>query len=158
MPVRDLLRRHRLRRAARCAALLLAGWLAAPTLLVADDSPRDRAGEEFFEKNIRPLLVAHCYECHSTEGIKRSGRKLPGGGLLLDTREGLRTGGDLGLAIVPGKPDESVLVHAVRYADRDLKMPPAGKLPAAAIATLEAWVKMGAPDPRVTGRPAAGAT
>src|SRR5213078_4778685 len=77
MRARDLSYRHRLRRAARCAALLMAGWLATPDLLGADDSPRDRAGEEFFEKSIRPLLVAHCYECHSAEGIKRSGRKTP---------------------------------------------------------------------------------
>ncbi len=133
----------------------LLAWMAAATPIAAEETPRDRAGDEFFEKNIRPLLVAHCYECHSAEGIKRSGRKMPGGGLLLDTRDGLRDGGDIGPAVVAGKPDESLIVKAVRYDDKDLKMPPAGKLPAAAIASLEAWVKMGAPDPRVAGSAAA---
>src|SRR5262245_35876127 len=105
----NLVASPRLRRAG-CAALLLAGWLATPITLVADDAPRDRAGEEFFERSVRPLLVAHCYECHSTAGIQRTGRKTPGGNFLLDTRAGLRAGGDLGPAVVPGKPEESQLV------------------------------------------------
>src|SRR5262245_26654301 len=143
---------------ARCAVLSLLGFLAALPSSLADEAPTDRAGEEFFERNIRPLLVAQCYECHSAEGIKRSGRKSPGGNLLLDTRQGLRSGGDLGPAVVPGKPDESLIVTAVRHSDKDLKMPPSGKLPASAIASIEAWVKMGAPDPRAASTPAAGAT
>src|SRR4030095_14868215 len=92
----------------RCLAALLGAallaWVAG-TPIAAEETPRDRAGEEFFEKSIRQLLVAPCYECHSAEGIKRSGRKMPSGGLLLDTREGLRSGGDLGPAVVAGQPD-----------------------------------------------------
>src|SRR5579862_6060823 len=102
----------------------------------------DAAGIEFFEQKVRPVLVKNCYGCHSVEAKKNKG------GLLLDTREGVRKGGDSGPAVVPGKPDKSLLIQAVRYGE--LKMPPAtkGQLPAAVIADLEKWVQMGAPDPR----------
>src|SRR5262245_50761224 len=99
-------------------------------------------GTEFFEKKIRPALVEHCYKCHSPEAKK------PKGGLLLDTRDGIRKGGESGPAAVPGKPAESLLLKAVRYTDENLKMPPKGKLPDAVIADLEKWITMGAPDPR----------
>lgn len=102
----------------------------------------DPAGIEFFEKKIRPVLVEHCYKCHSTE------TKTPKGGLRLDTRDALRKGGDTGPGLIPGKPDESLLIKAIRHTDDQLKMPPKGKLSAAAVADLEAWIKMGAPDPR----------
>lgn len=102
----------------------------------------DDAGVEFFEKKVRPLLVKHCYECHAADA------KQVGGNLLLDHREGARKGGDSGAALLPGKPGNSLLVTAIRYEDEGLKMPPKGKLPAEAIADLEAWIKMGAPDPR----------
>jgi hypothetical protein len=98
-------------------------------------------GTEFFEKKIRPVLVEHCYECHAV------GAKKVRGGLLLDSRDGVRKGGVSGPAIEPGDPDKSLLIQAVRYTD-ETKMPRKGKLPAAIIADLEAWVKMGAPDPR----------
>lgn len=114
--------------------------VAAPS---APGAEIDDAGSEFFEKKIRPLLVEHCYECHSA-----ASKKL-GGGLRLDYRDGWLAGGDSGQAIEPGKPDDSLLIQAVRYADDAVQMPPQGKLPAAAIADLEAWVKLGAPDPRV---------
>lgn len=97
---------------------------------------------EFFEKKIRPILADHCAECHSADS-----RKL-GGSLLLDSREGIKIGGDSGAVIDPGKPDSSLLIKAVRYTDDGVKMPPNGKLSAAAIADLETWVRMGAPDPR----------
>ncbi len=98
---------------------------------------------DFFEKKIRPVLADHCYKCHSAGAEKLKG------GLLLDTRDGLLTGGDSGPALVPGKPEKSILVKAVRYEDEDLAMPPKGqKLSDEQIANLEAWVKMGAPDPR----------
>jgi Protein of unknown function (DUF1553)/Protein of unknown function (DUF1549)/Planctomycete cytochrome C len=103
----------------------------------------DPAGIEFFEKKIRPILVENCYKCHSAQSEKVKG------GLLLDTRDGLLKGGDNGPAIEPGNPDKSLLIKAVRYMDENLQMPPkGGKLPADQIASLEAWVKMGAPDPR----------
>ena len=95
----------------------------------------------FFEQRVRPLLIARCYQCHSEE-------KKVNGGLRLDARRGLIEGGDSGPAVSPGKPDESLLVKAVRYADADLQMPPDGKLPAAELAVLEEWVRIGAPDPR----------
>src|SRR5947208_11433432 len=105
----------------------------------------DQAGVEFFEKKIRPIFVEHCYQCHSKDAKKVKG------GLLLDTRDGLLKGGDTGPAIVAGEPDKSLLIKAVRYIDEDLQMPPrknGGKLSLEQVADLEAWVKMGAPDPR----------
>ena len=103
---------------------------------------------EFFEAKIRPVLVESCYPCHSAASGKSKG------GLFVDTRDLLRKGGGTGPAVVPGQPDASLLIKAVRYADPDLQMPPQGKkLSDAQIADLEAWVKMGAPDPR-TGAPA----
>jgi hypothetical protein len=120
------------------ASLILA-ILAATHSLPAQ---ADDADFEFFEKKIRPLLVQHCYECHAADAKKL------GGGLLLDHREGLRKGGETGPALVIGKPDQSLLIKAIRYEDDSLKMPPKGKLPAAAIADLETWIKNGASDTR----------
>src|SRR5262249_25592050 len=101
------------------------------------------AGADFFEKKIRPILVEHCYSCHSKQANKQRG------GLLLDTRDGLRAGGDKGPAIVPGKPADSLLVQLVKHRDPKLRMPRDGKLPPQAIADLEHWIAIGAPDPRV---------
>jgi mono/diheme cytochrome c family protein len=101
------------------------------------------AGLEFFEKKIRPLLAEHCYQCHSRQSEKLKG------GLFVDSREGLLQGGDTGPAIVPGAPEKSLLIKAVRYADPELQMPPKDKkLSQEQIADLETWVQMGAPDPR----------
>ncbi|MFM7182148.1 MAG: c-type cytochrome domain-containing protein [Verrucomicrobiales bacterium] len=99
----------------------------------------------FFENKIRPVLVKHCYECHSQESGKSKG------GLQLDTRDGIRTGGDTGPAVVPGDLEKSLLIQAIRWHDPDTGMPPekkGGKLPDPVIADLEAWVKGGAGDPR----------
>ncbi len=96
----------------------------------------------FFENRIRPLLSQHCYECHSVDSKKI------GGGLLLDSRAGVRKGGDSEPPIVPGDPDSSLLLVAVRHADSSLKMPPEKKLTDQEIADLETWVRQGAPDPR----------
>ncbi len=112
------------------------------SLAVASVARGDDAGIEFFEKRIRPVLVQHCSECHAADSKKLGGR------LLLDSRDGVKKGGESGAAIVSGKPDESLLIKAVRYSDDNVKMPPKGKLPAAAIADLEEWIKLGAPDPR----------
>ena len=103
----------------------------------------DPAGIEFFEKKIRPLLAENCFKCHSSEAEKVKG------GLLLDTRDALLKGGDSGPAIVPGDPEKSLLIKAVRYGDENLQMPPKNKkLSIEQIHDLESWVKMGAPDPR----------
>jgi hypothetical protein len=125
-------------------------YLASFTLLLATHTSfaEDHA---FFESKVRPVLLEYCYECHSGENTK--------GGLALDTKQGWEKGGDTGPAIVPGKPDESLLIKAVRYHDDDLAMPPkkkGGKLPEAVIADLVEWVKMGAPDPRVAAAKIAG--
>ena len=128
-------------------------FLATTTLLlrsiVATAAPveGDPAGIEFFEKKIRPLFVEHCYKCHSKDAEKVKG------GLLLETRDEILKGGDTGPAIVAGDPEKSLLIKAVRYTDEDLQMPPrksGGKLSEEQIADLEAWVKMGAPDPRTS--------
>ena len=100
-------------------------------------------GIEFFEEKIRPVLVKQCYECHSADAL--SGNNLKGN-LLLDSREGIRMGGDSGEAVVPGNPSSGVLMSALRF--ESLEMPPQGKLPDAVIADFERWIEMGAPDPR----------
>ncbi len=116
------------------------------TLCWADESSQS-ADFELFETKIRPLLAARCYECHSARAEKLKG------GLRLDTRDALRKGGDSGPAVAPGKPDESLLIEAVRY-DGDFQMPPKGKLPDAEIALLVEWVRRGAAFPESPGTPA----
>ncbi len=107
----------------------------------------NKAGLDYFEANIRPILVNNCYKCHSSESGKLKG------GLSVEFHESLIKGGDSGPAIVPGNPDKSLLIKAVRYQDADLKMPPKGeKLSDSQIAALTQWVKMGAPDPRTVGK------
>lgn len=119
--------------------------MGALPLLANDAKPANVTPEaaEFFEKKVRPLLDDHCYECHSAES------KRVKGGLRLDVREGILKGGDSGPAVVPGDPEKSLIIKAVRYSDGDLQMPPKHRLSPEEVANLEAWVKMGAPDPRV---------
>src|SRR5207302_6080850 len=105
-------------------------------------------GTAFFEKKVRPVLVQHCFPCHGPDKQR--------GGLRLDSAEGIRKGGELGPALLPGRPEESRLVNVIRYKN-DLKMPPKGKLPGPVIADLAAWVAMGAPWPgAVVKAPGAG--
>ncbi|HEX3147846.1 MAG TPA: DUF1553 domain-containing protein [Gemmataceae bacterium] len=96
----------------------------------------------FFEKKIRPVLVAQCYSCHSEEAKKEKGH------LLLDTRDGMRKGGETGPAVVPGDVRRSLVIKAIRQTDENLKMPPKSKLSDEVVADLEKWIAMGAPDPR----------
>ena len=103
----------------------------------------------FFESKVRPVLVEHCYECHSATAKKLKG------GLMLDSRAGIIKGGDNGPVILPGQPESSLLIQSVRHADPDLAMPPKKKIPDIAIADLESWVRMGAPDPRIENTVAA---
>ena len=107
-----------------------------------------RDQQRFFEAKIRPVLVEHCYECHSAKSEDLGGK------LLLDTREGIRAGGESGPAVVPGKPGSSLLLLAMQHSDAKLIMPPkdyGSKLPAPVLADFEAWIKAGAPDPRAGG-------
>ncbi|MCB1226463.1 MAG: PSD1 domain-containing protein [Verrucomicrobiales bacterium] len=116
-------------------------FLGAVWLTVAGGA-RAADGMAFFEKEIRPLLVEHCYDCHSTEAGKAKG------GLLLDTREALLRGGDNGPAVVVGEPEKSLLVEAVVYENPDMRMPPDGALGEHEVSLLKQWVKAGLPDPR----------
>jgi hypothetical protein len=127
--------------------LIVSALLASAGPGLPDEPPQSEL--EHFEKHIRPLLIARCYSCHSLEKGKSKGE------LTLDTRQGWAQGGDSGPAIVPGKPEESLLIRAVRYGDESLQMPPpkqGGKLKDAEIAALEKWVRAGAPDPRTPAR------
>ena len=119
----------------------LAAFAVAPS---AEAMPATKEGLEFFEKNVRPILIDRCYECHSAE--KNSSK----GGLILDSMDGAYKGGDEGPSVIPGDLEKSLLIKAVRYTDPEFSMPPkktGGKLPDDKIAILEEWVKMGAPMP-----------
>ncbi|HEY7118848.1 MAG TPA: PSD1 and planctomycete cytochrome C domain-containing protein [Tepidisphaeraceae bacterium] len=110
---------------------------------------------QFFEKSVRPVLVEKCYSCHSAQAKKLKGK------LRLDSRQGVAKGGENGAIIVGRDPEQSRLIQAIRWTDPDLQMPPKEKLTAQQIASLEQWVRMGAPDPRdgvaAASNPGAGA-
>ncbi|MCH2202465.1 MAG: PSD1 and planctomycete cytochrome C domain-containing protein [Fuerstiella sp.] len=97
-------------------------------------------GLELFEKRIRPVLIQHCYECHSS-----AARELKGG-LQLDSRDGIRRGGDTGPAVVPGNVSESLLIEALQH--ESLEMPPDSRLSDSIISDFVKWIQRGAPDPR----------
>ncbi len=118
---------------------VLWGGLSVLLWMLGVSSAGANDGLEFFEKKVRPVLVEHCFKCH--------GSQKQWGSLRLDSREGLLRGGDSGAAIVPGKPQESLLVRAIRHEDPDLKMPKDSKLPERQIADLVRWIEMGAPFP-----------
>ena len=126
---------------------LVLSLLGAVLLLCSSGLPQDlqpdaeqTAKLEFFEKKIRPVLVEHCYECHSSES------KTLQGGLSLETAQGLAQGGDSGPALVPRKSEQSLIIQALRY--ESTQMPPRGKLPDQVIADFAQWVDSGATDPR----------
>ncbi len=124
----------------RSGLLMLA--LACLISRVEADEPRDFTPQQltFFETKIRPVLVEHCNECHA------AGAKIVQGGLRVDHRAGLTKGGDSGPAVVPKQAEESLLLKALRY--DEIEMPPKRKLPDSVIKNFEAWIAMGAPDPR----------
>ena len=122
---------------------LLIRFVLLAVLFELTGIPSVRAADSaFFEKQIRPLLVRHCYECHSEQAKERQG------GLLLDRESGWLKGGDTQKAVVPGELESSLLIKAVRYDDDNLQMPPEGKLSAEEIQLLEKWVRLGAPGPK----------
>ncbi len=114
----------------------------AIAVCVSTSPLRAEDNSEFFESKVRPVLVQHCYSCHSAQAKKLRG------GLRLDSRDAMLSGGDNGPAITPGQPDKSRLIEAITYKNVELQMPPRGKLPDAAITDLTTWVKMGAPWPQ----------
>jgi len=119
---------------------------AAPAVRPAAPEAEPSAEDlQFFEQKIRPVLAQQCYACHSTEGGK------PAAGFLADSRVSFLRGGDRGAAVVPGNPEGSLLIRAIRYTDSRLRMPPpknAGPLPASVVADFERWIKLGAPWPK----------
>ena len=132
----------------RIASLLIGlGLLTLASLAGAQDANTESIN--FFEQKIRPVLVQHCYACHSEEAA--TAKKLKGG-LWLDSAETTLAGGENGPALVKGKSGESLLMKALRY--DGLEMPPTGKLPDAVIADFAKWIDSGAADPRTGKRPA----
>lgn len=127
--------------------LLLCGPHVAPA---AEPAVAAAAGDTaFFESRIRPVLVQHCYGCHSAGAGKAMG------GLLLDSRKSIRAGGARGPAVVPADPGKSLLLTAMAHTDPNLRMPPKGaRLPASVIADVREWIRAGAVDPR-EGKPGA---
>ncbi|MEI6235868.1 MAG: PSD1 and planctomycete cytochrome C domain-containing protein [Planctomycetota bacterium] len=124
----------------RFSIAILISAFAAP-IFAADIDP---AALKFFEEKIRPILADNCYSCHSVSAKKLKGK------LYLDSREGVARGGENGQVVVPGDPDKSHLIQAVRYKLKDQEMPPDGPLKPDEVAALEQWVKMGCPDPRTS--------
>ncbi|MEZ6128486.1 MAG: DUF1553 domain-containing protein [Planctomycetaceae bacterium] len=126
------------------ARLILAGYLVVSASVV-DGGDENAQQLAFFEAKIRPVLVQHCYECHSAKSDAGKG------GLRLDSSTALLAGGDSGTPIVRGNADDSLLISALRY--DGLEMPPAGKLPDHVIRDFETWVNSGAVDPRTAAVP-----
>ena len=134
----------------RFLAIIMAAVVACVAMTSRADAakpPKNAAGIEFFEKKIRPVLVQHCYECHSVKS------KIIQGNLLVDSRDGLLRGGDSGASIIPGNGDKSLLIAALRQED-GIEMPPKGKLPDSVIEDFVQWVDSGAADPRNEKAPA----
>ena len=100
----------------------------------------------FFENKIRPVLIKSCYPCHSADVDDIMG------GLRLDSRDAVLAGGDSGPAIVPSDPNSSLLLEAIGYDNRDLQMPPEGRLSAEVVADFNKWIAAGAADPRVVSK------
>ena len=116
-------------------AVQLSAASAAPA---QNTSAAEQEGLHYFETHVRPVLVEHCYKCHSKNADKLRAS------LLLDSKAGILKGGDSGKIIVPGKADESLLIRAIRYQVEDLEMPPKKKLPPRAIEQIVHWINLGA--------------
>ncbi len=125
----------------RSWSLHAAVWICIATMSVDVVRASDT---EFFERKIRPVLIKHCYQCHAgdNDDIK--------GGLRLDDPDAMRRGGDSGTAVMPGQPDKSLLLAAIRY--EGMEMPPSGRLDQRIVRDFENWIESGAADPRTSGQ------
>src|SRR5882724_1457914 len=121
------------------ALLVTFGHLVANSAVGMESTNFSPLQIEFYEKQVQPILAENCYKCHSHQADKIKGS------FVLDSLEGLLKGGETGPAIVPGEPEKSLLIKAVRHIDEDLQMPPKKTLPAEQIAILVEWIKIGAP-------------
>jgi len=126
-----------------CALIVV--WVASCTC-GSRAIAQSRQSLEFFESKIRPVFIKHCYECHSHDSGKSKG------GLQLDSREGWQTGGDSGPAIVPHKPDESLIFLAISHSGETSEMPPTSRLAPQVVKDFKRWISDGAVDSRV-GKP-----
>ena len=135
-------RRSTVRAGFLIAVLALAAGVAAPAW--AQEFPSEDL--DHFESKIRPVLAERCYRCHGADPERIQG------GLALVDASGVRAGGDSGAVVVPGSPDDSLLIDVIRYGG-PIKMPPDGRLPAAVVADFERWVARGAVDPRTSAAP-----
>ena len=127
---------------AACIVVLLAVHSGTNEVLSAE-AAADGKGVKFFESKIRPVLVRKCYACHSRDAAKAKKLK---GKLLLDSKAGVLAGGESGPALVPGKPERSLLIDAIRH--ESLEMPPNERLSKQIIGDFVKWIQIGAPDPR----------
>ncbi len=128
-----------------CSMLVVASFGAGPAITTPGAD-----GIAFFENKIRPVLAEKCYSCHSVDAKKIKGD------LLLDSRDATLKGGESGPVLKPGDPDGSLLITAIRYKDKDLKMPPKTPLSPEVVADVEKWVRMGRPNPRAVAPAPAG--
>lgn len=127
----------------RVLVLGLMCWVAVASAPIFASQTEDEQDLNFFEQKIRPVLVQHCYACHSQQAS--AARKLQGG-LFLDTASGVLAGGDSGPSLIPGKSAESLLISALRH--DGLQMPPSGRLADEVVSDFVQWIDRGAIDPR----------
>lgn len=125
-----------------CAAYAPTKLLGQAPKTPTDAALTDTSKLEFFEKHVRPLLIEKCYECHSHESGESDGD------LFLDSAAAMQKGGSRGAVLISGKPNQSLLMRVINYRDRNLQMPPSGKLSESQIELLRRWIDSGATDPR----------
>lgn len=124
------------------AILTVLAWIVCGQTNTSWAEVQSAQEADFYERRIRPILVEHCYECHSEQAQEQQG------GLLLDRRAGWLKGGDSDKAVVPGDADASLLIKLVSSTDEDMRMPPEAPLADEQIRLLQAWIRRGAPGPR----------
>ncbi len=125
--------------------LIFTTFMLLPLALCSglEDERISKADRDFFEQRIRPVLVQHCYACHSESATELGGK------LKLDSSAGWQRGGESGPALIAGKPNQSLIITAMQHAD--LEMPPDRPLPESVVNDFIKWIERGAPDPRGQG-------